>query len=99
MKDKEIHSLWKEFIITYKIYITNPNELWKNKLNLVKHYIDDNKKPPSRNDKNIDIKQLSIWIKIQKLNYNNDIKECKGIMKDVEIHTLWKQFINNITKK
>jgi len=99
MKDTEIHSLWKEFIITYKIYITNPNELWKNKLNLVKHYIDDNNMLPSRNDKNIDIKQLSIWIKIQKSNYNSDIKECKGIMKDVEIHTLWKQFINNITKK
>ena len=94
MKDANIHNLWLEFISTYNQYVDiNLNEVWISKLNLVKQYIDANKKAPSTTDKNVDVKQLGVWINNQKQNYNSDIKKCKQIMKDVEIHSFWKQFI------
>jgi hypothetical protein len=95
MKDIEIHTLWEQFITDYKQYVdVDTIKVWKDKLNMVKQYIDINKKRPSEKDKNTDIKQLGKWICHQKENYNSDIKECKNIMKDVEIHTLWEQFIS-----
>ena len=94
MKDNNIYSLWSEFISTYKKYV-DVDEAWINKLNLVKQYIDVNKKRPSEKDKNVDVKQLGAWISHQKKNYNSNIKECKQIMKDKEIHDLWKQFITD----
>ena len=37
---------------------------------LVKKYIDENKKTPSRNDKEKNIKQFGSWISKQIINYN-----------------------------
>jgi superfamily II DNA or RNA helicase len=99
MKDNEIYNLWKQFITDYKEYVGDPNELWKIKLHLVKKYIDANKKLPSSRGKNVEVTQLCTWISHQKNNYNNDIKQCKQIMKDVEIHSLWTQFITTIDYK
>ena len=90
MKNPIIHDIWTKFITDYKEYVGYSNELWKIKLNQVKQYIDD---------KNSDIKQLGQWISRQKKNYNTDIKECKQIMKDAEIHNLWSQFISTNYKK
>jgi superfamily II DNA or RNA helicase len=96
MKDKEIYDEWTKFIIDYKEYIdVDLTELWKSKLNLVKEYIDINKKSPSTTDKNADIKQLGMWICTQKANYNSNIKECKNIMKDKEIYDEWTKFITD----
>ena len=97
MKDTEIHSIWTKFISDYKEYVDiDLNEVWKTKLNLVKQYIDINKKlPSSKDNKNADVKQLGTWIGTQKKKYNSDIKECKFIMKDTEIHDLWSKFITN----
>jgi hypothetical protein len=70
MKDKDIYYKWTEFITDnkYKKYIMiDFKELWMNKLEEVKKYIDTNNKRPSRSDKNKDanIKHMSMWINTQ----------------------------------
>ena len=72
--------------------LPNINELkWINKLNDVKNYIDKNKKKPSRNDENIEIKKLGDWIHSQKTSYNNQ----SNIMKKEDYYNKWKDFIND----
>jgi ubiquinone/menaquinone biosynthesis C-methylase UbiE len=97
MKTPEIHELWTEFINDpkYKEYLCGTIEIWKNKLILVKEYIDDNNKTPSNLDKNQDIKMIGTWVSTQKTNYNQDISKCKDNMKSLEIHQLWTEFIND----
>jgi hypothetical protein len=70
-------------------------ERWNIKLEEVKKYIDKNKKISSCNDKNDTIKQLGNWIKRQKNNY---VKE-EYIMKNKNVKSLWKIFIEDIKYK
>jgi hypothetical protein len=95
MKDEKIYYLWTEFITNNKYIMINLKELWINKLEYVKHYIDTNNKTPSQVDKDEDIKQIGKWISQQKTNYNIDINKCKKGMKDEEIYNKWTKFINN----
>ncbi len=97
MKNKEIYNLWTAFINDdkYKQYFESNENIWKNKLNQVKQYIDENNKLPSTHDKNGDIKQLGEWISRQKTNYDSDIKKCKEGIKNKEIYDLWTAFIND----
>ena len=60
-------------------------------LNKVKIYIDINKKKPVWSNKDKDIKIMSIWIYNCQINY---VKK-KFNMKDENIRTLWKNFIND----
>jgi hypothetical protein len=75
-------------ILGIKLYKT---ESWHEKLELVKKYIDENNKRPSRHDKNIEIKKLAEWLSIQQNNYKNN----KNIMKNLNIYNLWTEFINH----
>jgi superfamily II DNA or RNA helicase len=98
MKNPDIYSLWNEFIndIKYKKYLViDLVEDWKQKLLDVKEYIDENKKSPSNTDKNKEIKSLGNWISDQKKKYDSDINKCKYSMKNMEIHSLWTEFIND----
>jgi superfamily II DNA or RNA helicase len=96
MKDKEIHYLWTEFITDnkYKKYI-NLKELWYEKLEEIKDYINKNNKSPSQSDKDEEIKQIGQWISHQKKNYDIDINKCKYSMKDEDIYNKWTEFITN----
>jgi len=89
MKNKKIKLLWEEFINEYKKYFLTDEEKWKNKLEEVKKYIDENKKRPSSEDKNENTKVLGKWIGTQKSNYPD-----KKSMKNLEIKQLWETFIN-----
>jgi hypothetical protein len=96
MKDKEIYNKWTEFITDdqYKQYIIiDFKELWYQKLEKIKNYIDKNNKTPSKHNK--DIKQIGQWISNQKINYDIDINKCKEGMKDKEIYNKWTEFITN----
>lgn len=83
---------WDKFINSekYKQYFMSNDKTWYNNLNLVKQYIDKHNKRPSTTDKNIEIKQLGVWILRQAANYK---KKCQ-IMTDDTIYTNWKLFIN-----
>ena len=101
-KNKEIYDLWKEFINAerFKKYIViDLNENWKQSLQEVKTYILENNKLPSARDKDETIKTLGNWISNQKANYDPDIEKCKYVMKNQEIHDLWKKFIHDETFK
>ena len=88
MKDETIRKLYEEFIKKYKKYLISNEEIWKIKLNQVKKYIIENKKKPSRNDKNKDYKQLGSWLSTQQSNY----KKGEYIMKDKTIKKLYEEF-------
>jgi superfamily II DNA or RNA helicase len=93
MKLEEIYTLWTEFLEEYKEYFMTPNENWKQNLIKVKNYIDTNGKPHSSTDKDKTIKCLGNWICNQKTNYDIDITQCKYGMKQLEIYTLWTEFL------
>ena len=92
MGNTYIYDMWTEFINDNKyIKYFQPKENWKENLCKVKKYIDENKKRPSKHDKNKDIKTLGNWICTQTGNY---IKK-KEIMKTTEIYDTWTEFIND----
>jgi HJR/Mrr/RecB family endonuclease len=92
MQDKTIYDIWIKFIndVKYKQYFLNNVELWKQTLEQLKKYIDENNKTPSTYDKNIVIKQLGTWISTQKQNYDKK----RYIMQDKTIYDIWTKFIN-----
>ena len=93
MSVKEIYDLWNSFINhpIYKQYSNYDVNNWLSMFNKVKEYIDNNKKKPSRQDDNNEVKKLNNWIFKQQTNYN-----CKRfLMCKKEIYNLWHDFINN----
>jgi mevalonate pyrophosphate decarboxylase len=93
MKNQDIKKLWEEFINDpkYKKYFLSNEEEWKLTLNKIKKYIDENKKRPSKRDKNLEIKKYGQWISNQQINYSKN----EYIMKNQDIKKLWKEFIND----
>jgi hypothetical protein len=93
MKNENIRIKWKEFIEhdKYKQYFLSNEQKWKNNLDNVILYIDNNNKRPSSENKNINIKYLGRWLEHQQKNY----VQKKEIMKNNEIYTIWINFINN----
>ena len=98
MKNENIYSEWtnftndyKEYIKSYQEYLLSNEEIWYNSLNKVKEFIDNNKKRPSNNDEDIEIKSLSSWIYIQQNKYNYK----KHIMKNEDIYCEWTNFVND----
>jgi hypothetical protein len=89
MKDEKIRKIWEKFVNKYKEYFSD-EEHWKNMLNNVKIYIDNNKKIPPLDNNNIKIKQLRTWIGVQQRNYS----QKNNIMKNLEIRKLWEKFIS-----
>lgn len=88
-----IRNEWENFVNSneYKKYFMSNIEVWGNNLNLVKNYIDVNKKKPSTTDDDCNIKKLGNWIGTQKGNYN----KRNEIMKNEEIRAKWKNFIES----
>ena len=67
------------------------NLLAKNNLFLDKTYININKKRPSSESKNTEIKQLGQWLVRQTQNYKNK----RHIMKYNDMQKMWEDFIND----
>ena len=63
----------------------------KEKIEAIKKYINENKKRPSKHDKNNNIKQLGQWLNNQQHNYVTK----NGLMKYQEIYDEWTHFIND----
>lgn len=68
---------------------TSRKEIWKENLQKVKTYINENNKLPSTVSKNEEIKGLGLWLKNQKHIYKNK----ERIMKIDEIRKEWEIFI------
>jgi hypothetical protein len=90
MNDDKIHKLWDYFLKEHKEILEKKSndEIWYDKLNDVKKYIEKNKKHPiySDNDKASD--KLAHWVRDQTRNY----KDHKKIMKNAKIRKSWEDF-------
>jgi superfamily II DNA or RNA helicase len=64
---------------------------WHEKLELVKKYIDENKKRPNTRDKDPKIKTLGLWVSVQITNYAKKAQ----IMKEPDIYSTWTAFITS----
>jgi recombinational DNA repair protein RecT len=93
MKEVEIYNLWNEFVNDdkYKEYFMDNMNVWKNKLDKVKEFIDLNYKRPLGKSKNKEEKVLGSWIGTQMKNTKNKTE----IMKEIEIYNLWNEFVND----
>ena len=91
MSNENIYNKWTDFINTYQEYFLDNETEWNNKLDLIKKYIDENKKRPCGKDKINEIQKLGTWIQTQIINYKNK----KYIMSNENIYNKWTEFINN----
>jgi hypothetical protein len=94
MKDKNFYDKWTDFINNenYKKYFNHSQyDDFIINLQKIKKYIDENKKSPSKHDKDKNIKALGIWIGNQTKNYNKKQQN----MKDENIYNKWTEFITD----
>ena len=97
MKYENIRKLWEEFSNNekYKLYFLSQYDSFIFRLNQIKQYIDINKKRPTEDSKNKDIKIMCKWLGQYIYYYNKK----KNIMKDEKIKKLWEEFINDTRYK
>jgi superfamily II DNA or RNA helicase len=86
MKDYETRTFWEDFLQSFSIIKTR-EDIWLNKFENLKMYIQKHNKLPSDSDNNNQDKILSRWLGTQNKNFKNN----KGFMK---IHCLKQKWIN-----
>jgi superfamily II DNA or RNA helicase len=91
MKDHTRYNLWTQFLEDYKEYFVSGDELWFQRFEELKIFIDDNKTRPYPNSKNPEEKQLGSWLCNQLHYYKNQIHG----MNDGDRYNLWTQFLEN----
>jgi hypothetical protein len=90
MKDIQLLNMWESLINEYPEVFMSRKELWLNKYNILKQYIEINNKLPTESDEKI----LNTWVRSQKENYPTK----EQIMSDIEIRKLWEKLISeNVT--
>jgi superfamily II DNA or RNA helicase len=88
-KNESIHITWSQFLEEYKEYFVSIDEIWNNRFENLKTFIDINKKLPSAKSKNIDEKFIGEWLNSQKKNY----KTKSGSIISEERCAIWEQFL------
>jgi superfamily II DNA/RNA helicase len=88
MIEIDIYNKWTEFINSklYSKYFMSQEDEWRDNLNILKKYIDENNKKPTKNEKNI-----YWWMKNQIEYY----KYKKGLMDKIDLYNKWTEFIND----
>ena len=89
LNNEYFYKLWDEFIgMNYVLFKSN-EEVWYDKLNELKTYIENHNKLPSKHDKEDKIMKLGIWISRQNQNY----RKQDDLMKYDNIRKIWDEFI------
>lgn len=91
MKNIDIRKKYEHFLNTYEEHFLSRRQQWFNTLDVVKIYIDVNKKRPSKHTNDLHVQKLANWLGSQKRNY--DRKE--NIMKYDNVRESWEQFITS----
>lgn len=89
----EVYQILDKFIIDVKIAYS-----WIDKFNMLEKYINQYKSIPSigkQTDNNFELKKLSAWFQIQKMNFRKKIK----LMKYEKYYNLWKNFMETNPKQ
>jgi len=92
MKNDNIRKKWELFINSdkYREYFISNEEKWIKTLEIIKKYIEDKKKLPTRYNEDIEIKQLGRWLSSQQQNYSKK----NHIMVYTTVRKKWELFIN-----
>jgi hypothetical protein len=88
MKDENRYNKWTIFLEEYKDYLKNDEEIWNDKLEELKKFINNNNKKPSTISKNEIEKINGDWLSCQQHNYRNK----KEGMKDENRYNKWAIF-------
>jgi hypothetical protein len=96
MKNDNIRKKWELFINNDKYikYFLSYEDRWINILEIIKKYIENEKKLPTRYNKNKEIKHLGKWLSTQQQNYSKK----EHLMIDQSIREKWESFINENKK-
>jgi hypothetical protein len=86
--DPEIRSKWEELIQKHSDIMNDP---WIANLQVSQEYIDDNKKPPTKHNKDPAIRRLGVWIANQLTNFHKKVADS-DLMKTY--FTQWEEFYN-----
>jgi hypothetical protein len=84
--DANRYSLWTQILEEYKEYFVSDDELWLQKIEALKSFINDNKKKPSEDSKILSVKTIGRWLSNQNTNYKNN-------KMDANRTSLWTQFL------
>jgi tetrahydromethanopterin S-methyltransferase subunit F/predicted small secreted protein len=97
MTNPDVYIKWKNFTTEgkYKIYFMSNEDEWKNKLEDLKKYIDENNKLPVYSNETKNNKILCKWLCHQQQNFKNKI----NIISTQPIADKWIEFINDIKYK
>lgn len=90
MRIEERRQIWKEFVEKYKDIITNVDERWIEMYEKVKGYIDEHQERPCQSSKDIEIKNMAMWLNHQQVNY----KKGNSSMSTEERRQIWLEFTN-----
>jgi superfamily II DNA or RNA helicase len=88
MNNYEIRKLWEEIVNKYQEVFKSNEDIWKDKLNKLKEYINIHNILPTSCNEDETIKSLGLWVRNQKINFDKK----QNIMKNDEIRTLWEEF-------
>jgi len=91
MKDETRYNLWTQFLEDYKEYFVSDEEIWHQRLEELKAFIDDNKRRPLPSSKYSDEKQIGSWLSAQQSTYK---KKTKG-MKDTTRYNILSKFLED----
>jgi len=89
MKDNTRYNIWTQFLEDYKEYFVSDQELWFQKFEELKTFIDANNRTPSSSSKTPAELQIGRWLITQKKHYNN---KTEG-MKVNSRYNIWTQFL------
>ena len=96
MTNNKIYDTWLKIrTVDYKKYYLSHEERWYDNLEKIKNYINVNKKLPSQNDKDPEIKSLGRWICAN----NSKSKNKKNLVKNSEIYYIWNKIKTNDYKE
>ena len=71
MKKSERYDKWTEFMEEYGHYFVGSQDIWQETFEILKNFIDKNKRKPTRGSRDNDEKKLGEWTQNQKNYYKN----------------------------
>jgi len=86
--DPEVYSLWTQFELDYSDILKTTEEVWYDNLNLVKTFLDQKKKRPSKSSKDTNEKRIGEWLVKQTIKFNNNKMNNAEIHKDFHEFTI-----------
>ena len=89
MKNPKIYNSFSEFLSEYSEYFKTNIQIWNEMLDECNKYINENKRKPTKENTNYELKKMGQWLSHQQTKYKKKIE----IMKNPKIYNKWSEFI------